>query len=280
MHDSPRYSDSSPHSTGVDGSADDARGSDVSTKQQEPAVVPQLVSIERRVLGALMEKQLTTPDQYPLTLNSLITACNQKSSRDPVSNYAQGEVARTLQQLQHAKFVSKEYGSRAEKYAQNFINALGLGKKHQSVLCVMMLRGPQTVSELLTRTQRMVEFAGKEDLEHTLDRLCQREVPFVVKLQPQPGQRGERFMHLFSGVPDNVASNSDSVASVQPSTSTQQTTETSHALSNDASSASKGSQANTDVSELLLHIELLQEQVDELKARCSALEDNTQRSDG
>lgn len=205
--------------------------------------VPQLVSIELRVLGALMEKQLTTPDQYPLTLNSLITACNQKSSREPVSSYTQGEIARVLQQLQHSKFVSKEYGSRAEKYSQGFIKQLELGKKHQALLCVMMLRGPQTVSELLTRTQRMVEFAGKDDLEHTLDRLCQREVPFAIKLDPQPGQRGERFMHLFNGVPDNIA------------------VETVNADSAD----------NTDTS--VSAIELLQEQVDELKARCTALEE-------
>lgn len=163
---------------------------------------PQLLTIELRILGALMEKQLTTPDQYPLTLNTLIAACNQKSSRDPVSNHTQGEIARALQQLQHNKLVQKEFGSRAEKFTQHFIKHLELGKKHQALLCVMMLRGPQTLSELNTRTQRMVEFAGKEDLEHTLDRLCNREVPYAICLSQQPGQRGERFSHLFSGTPD------------------------------------------------------------------------------
>ena len=180
---------------------------------------PQLVSMELRVLGALMEKQLTTPDQYPLTLNGLITACNQKSNREPVSNYSQGEIARTLQELQDKQFVNKEFGSRSDKFSQHFIKQLELGKKHQALLCVMMVRGPQTLSELNTRTQRMVDFNGKEDLEHTLDRLCNREVPYVVRLSQQPGQRGERFTHLFSGMPSHAtlsdadtSDTSDSVA--------------------------------------------------------------------
>ena len=175
--------------------------------------------MELRVLGALMEKQLTTPDQYPLTLNGIITACNQKSNREPVSNYSQGEIARTLQELQDKQFVNKEYGSRSDKFSQHFIKQLELGKKHQALLCVMMVRGPQTISELNTRTQRMVEFNGKEDLEHTLDRLCDREVPYVVRLSQQPGQRGDRFTHLFSGTPSHAtlsgadtSRNSDSVA--------------------------------------------------------------------
>jgi uncharacterized protein YceH (UPF0502 family) len=172
--------------------------SDLNTPLQQP---PQLVSTELRILGALMEKQLTTPDQYPLTLNSLIAACNQKSSRDPVSNHTQGEIARALQQLQHNRLVNKEFGSRAEKYSQQFIKHLELGRKHQALLCVMMLRGPQTLSELNTRTQRMVEFTDKDDLEHTLHRLCDREVPYAIRLSQQPGQRGERFTHLFSGRP-------------------------------------------------------------------------------
>lgn len=167
---------------------------------------PQLTGIELRVLGALMEKQLTTPDQYPLTVNGIITACNQKSNRDPVSNYSQGEIVRTLQELQSKRFVNKEHGSRAEKFSQHFIKQLELGKKHQAVLCVMMVRGPQTLSELNTRTQRMVDFTDKEDLEHTLDRLCNREIPYTIRLSQQPGQRGERFTHLFSGTPSQSRS--------------------------------------------------------------------------
>ena len=162
---------------------------------------PQLSVLELRVLGAIMEKQLTTPNAYPMTLNSIITACNQKSSREPISNHQQGEVKRTLLELQDKKFVSQEYGSRAEKYRQQLIKHLELGKKQQALLCVMMLRGPQTVSELDTRTQRMCHFADREDLEHCIERLCDRSTPYAIRLGQQPGQRGERIGHLFSGVP-------------------------------------------------------------------------------
>ena len=172
---------------------------------------PQLVGIELRVLGALMEKQLTTPDQYPLTVNGIMTACNQKSSREPISNYTTGDIIRTLKELQGTGFVNHEYGSRSEKFSQHFIKHLELGKKHQALLCVMMLRGSQTISELDTRTQRMVEFTDKEDLEHTLDRLCNREVAYVTRLSQQPGQRGERFTHLFSGVPSQSTPDSRDV---------------------------------------------------------------------
>lgn len=185
---------------------------------------PQLVNIELRILGSLMEKQLTTPDQYPLTVNGIIAACNQKSNRDPVSNYTQGDIVRGLQELQHKRLVNKEFGSRAEKFSQLFIKHLELGKKHQAVLCMIMLRGPQTLSELNTRTQRMVEFTSKEDLEHTLDRLCNREVPYAIRLSQQPGQREGRFTHLFSGTPGHAtSSHSISSASASPGQNTGET---------------------------------------------------------
>lgn len=162
---------------------------------------PQLSAIELRVLGVLMEKQLTTPDQYPLTLNSVITACNQKSSREPISNYNQGEVHRALQELDNKHFIRKERSSRSEKFSQQFMHHLELGRNQQALLCVMMLRGPQTVSELKTRTQRMHEFTDKDELEHCIDRLCNRDVPYAIRLGQQPGQRGERIAHLFCGTP-------------------------------------------------------------------------------
>lgn len=178
---------------------------------------PQLLAIELRVLGALMEKQLTTPDQYPLTLNSIITACNQKSSRDPVTSYHQGEVLRALNELEEKSFVRKEYGSRADKYTQHFIAQLKLDKKHQAVLCIMMLRGPQTLNELYTRTQRMEQFSDKEELNHCVDRLCERDVPYAMHLGT-PGQRGERVAHLFSGTPVFTSSAPSSPAAVRSTT--------------------------------------------------------------
>lgn len=188
----------------------DQESSDASDNSPKP---PQLLAIELRVLGVLMEKQLTTPDQYPLTLNSIITACNQKSSRDPVTNYNQGEVLRCLRELEDKHFVRKEYGSRTDKYTQQFMSRLELGKKQQAVLCIMMLRGPQTLSELSTRTQRMELFSDKEELNHCVDRLCERELPLAMHLGT-PGQRGERIAHLFSGKPVFTASAPSSSASV------------------------------------------------------------------
>lgn len=185
----------------VENNMEDSDGSDINVDASTPQA-PQLTAIELRVLGALMEKQLTTPDQYPLTVNSILSACNQKSSREPVSSYQQGEVVRTLQNLEDKRYVRREFGSRADKYSQQFMQQLELGKKQQSVLCVMMLRGPQTLSELNTRTQRMEQFGAKEELAHCIDRLCDRDLPFAIRLGHQPGQRGERFGHLFCGTPE------------------------------------------------------------------------------
>lgn len=235
--------------------------------------IPQLISAEARVLGALMEKQLTTPDQYPLTLNSLVSACNQKSSRDPVTRYTQGEVTRTLMELEHRKFVQKEFGSRADKYTQKIISQLALTKKHQALLCVMLLRGPQTLSELNTRTQRMYDFSDKNELQHTLDRLCDREVPFVVRLSQQPGQRGERFAHLFSCTPATAAETAPVKPSEQ-STSIASHSSTSHSSnSTSPSEASTRDETETPISEMNLHNEVnrLQAEVTSLQAETAEL---------
>lgn len=185
-----------------DGNISDSGDTNTKLSDNDQGNAPQLTTIELRVLGVLMEKQLTTPDQYPLTLNSVITACNQKSSREPISNYNQGEVHRALQELDNKHFIRKERSSRSEKFSQQFMHHLELGRNQQAILCVMMLRGPQTVSELNTRTQRMYEFADKDELEHCIDRLCNREVPYAIRLGHQPGQRGERISHLFCGTPN------------------------------------------------------------------------------
>lgn len=217
---------------------------------------PQLSAIELRILGALMEKQLTTPDAYPLTVNSIGTACNQKSSRDPISHYQPGDIKRTLQQLAEKKFILQEYGSRAEKYSQRFIKHLELGKKQQALLCVMMLRGPQTVSELDTRTQRMCEFTNREDLEYCIDRLCDREVPYAIRLGQQPGQRGERISHLFSGAPEVFAA-SRSI--------------TSEPVSGAVTSSTSGNTHNNTVALLEKEVAALQETVRTLETETSDL---------
>lgn len=166
---------------------------------------PMLTDIEARVLGALMEKQLTTPEAYPLTLNSLVTACNQKTSREPVMNLENGAVQHCVNRLRDRSLVEVEYGSRAERFKQRLSRALHQTKAEHAIFAVMMLRGPQTVSELYTRTQRMFEFESQQDVEDLLDKLLGRLKPLIQKMPRQPGMREDRYMHLLCGEPAQVA---------------------------------------------------------------------------
>lgn len=169
---------------------------------EEPAL---LNAVEARVLGSLMEKQLTTPDQYPLTLNSLLLACNQKTSREPISNYESGVVQRAVSELQDRNLVAVDYGSRAARYDQRLTRVLSVDKQTQAILTIMLLRGPQTVAEIITRTQRMAEFANPQTLEEKLQQLCAKTKPVVVHIPRQIGQREDRYMHLLCGKPDLAA---------------------------------------------------------------------------
>ena len=166
---------------------------------------PMLTAIEARILGVLMEKQLTTPDAYPLTLNSLVLACNQKTSREPISNYESGELQRCLGQMQDIKLIEVDYGTRAARYGQRLTRVLGVDKATQALLNVMLLRGPQTLAELLTRTQRMFEFANLQAVEEKMEQLCAKTTPVVVHVPRMLGQREDRYMHLLCGKPDLVA---------------------------------------------------------------------------
>src|SRR5690606_13505661 len=156
-----------------------------------------LTDLEARILGALMEKQLTTPDAYPLTVNSLLLACNQKTSREPITNLTQGEVQHCLSQMQDRKWVDVDYGSRAHRYDQRLTRVLGIDKSAQALLNILLLRGPQTVAELFTRSQRMFEFASAESVEEKLQSLCEKSAPIIVRIPRQPGQREDRYMHLL-----------------------------------------------------------------------------------
>ncbi len=166
---------------------------------------PMLTAIEARVLGALMEKQLTTPDAYPITLNSLILACNQKTSREPVTHYESGEVQRCASQLQDKNWISVDYSARAARYDQRLTRVLGLDKAAQAILNVMLLRGPQTLAELFTRTQRMFEFDGIEAVEEKLEHLCAKTTPHFIRIPRAVGQREDRYMHFLCGQPDLAA---------------------------------------------------------------------------
>src|ERR1700735_1067496 len=164
---------------------------------------------EARVIGCLIEKETTTPDQYPLSLNALTNACNQKTNRDPVLDLSEPEVQQSVESLMKKHMVidkSAGYGGRVTKYKQRFCNpefgSLKFTKQELGILCVMLLRGPQTPGELRSRTNRLCEFADAEEVESTLQALMQREDgPYVARLARAAGEREARYGHLFSGMP-------------------------------------------------------------------------------
>jgi uncharacterized protein len=165
----------------------------------EPLV---LNAAEVRVLGALVEKEITTPDYYPLTLNALVNACNQSSNRDPVVSFDETTVVRALDGLREKKLALVFYGaeSRVPKYAHKLTEAFTLSRPEIAVLCVLLLRGPQTVGELRGRTGRMHEFAALEEVETTLQALATKEAqPLAAKLPRQTGLKESRFAHLLGG---------------------------------------------------------------------------------
>ena len=160
---------------------------------------------ETRVLGVLFEKEQTTPDQCPLSLNALTNGCNQKSNREPVLSLTEADVQETLDSLQGMRLVTEVVvGSRVRKYRQRFGNTefseFRLSLKEQSILSVLFLRGPQTPGELRTRTNRLCEFSDVTEVEHALEELVRREGgACIAKLPREAGKRESRYIHLFSG---------------------------------------------------------------------------------
>jgi uncharacterized protein YceH (UPF0502 family) len=158
-----------------------------------------LDAVEVRVLGALMEKEATTPEYYPLSLNALVNACNQKTNRDPVTDYDDNTVADALASLREKHFaLTITGGSRVNKYQQRISETLNLGRRESAVLCVLFLRGPQTLGEIKDRSERMFAFADLAETEAVLDKLA----ALVKKLPRLPGQKEARYVHLLSGEPD------------------------------------------------------------------------------
>jgi len=162
-----------------------------------------LTEIEARVLGSLIEKDITTPDYYPLSLNALVNACNQKNNRDPVMTLDEASVRQALTTLQQKRMAGPAGGadSRVPKYEHRLQEVFNFDRREIAVVCVLLLRGAQTPGELRGRTERMYHFEGLEDVVSTLDRLAQRETPLVCILARQPGTKEYRYMHLFSGEP-------------------------------------------------------------------------------
>ena len=158
-----------------------------------------LTPVEVRVLGALIEKDLTTPEYYPLSLNALVNACNQKSSRDPVVAYDEGTVEDAVESLREkgfARVITSSAGSRVAKYGHRLSETMNLGRRELPVLCILMLRGFQTLGELRGRTERMYEFSDTDEVERVLHAMEK----FATKLPHLPGTKEARYAHLMSGL--------------------------------------------------------------------------------
>ncbi len=152
-----------------------------------------------------MEKQRTTPDQYPLTLNALVLACNQKTSRDPVMTLEVGEVGHVVNTLRDRSLVYASFAGRTERYDHKMASSFHLDRQEQAVLCTLMLRGPQTLGELRINTGRMAEFADLPAVVEVVRHLGEREAPLVTQLAHLPGKREDRFAHLLCGEPRQEA---------------------------------------------------------------------------
>jgi uncharacterized protein len=155
--------------------------------------------VEVRVLGSLLEKEITTPEYYPLSLNALVNACNQKSNRDPAVNFDDVTVERALLSLRDKGLLLSitAAGSRVQKYAHRISEKLNLGRPELAILCELMLRGPQTLGELRTRAERMHRFDDLDQVQSVIDRLPE----LIVKLDRRPGEKESRYAHLLSGAP-------------------------------------------------------------------------------
>jgi uncharacterized protein YceH (UPF0502 family) len=183
----------------------------------------ELTVLEARVIGCLIEKQITTPDQYPLSLNALVSACNQKSNRDPVMDLDEPTVQQTLDALSKKHLVVEKsgFGSRVPKYQHRFCNtefgSLKLDPQELAIVCELLVRGPQTPGELRTRASRMAPFGETPEVESALTRLAERpDGPFVVRLSREPNRRDSRWAHLFSGPVADPHAGREAVSNAEP----------------------------------------------------------------
>ena len=219
----------------------------------------EITPLEARVVGSLIEKEITTPDQYPLSLGALTHACNQKSNRDPVMQLTEVEVQNIVDGMMKKHLLSDRsgFGSRVTKYQHRFCNAgfgsLEFSAQELGILCVLLLRGPQTPGELRTHTNRLCEFSDVHETEAVLQRLMEPENgPFVDRLAREPGKRESRYAHLFSGESEVVA-NLECITNVQ-------------------STPRQDSEKRIEQLEAL--VKWMQEQLDTLETRVDVLEGN------
>lgn len=176
----------------------------------------ELTATEARVIGCLLEKQVTTPEQYPLSVNGVVTACNQKTNREPVMNLSESEVQDQLDNLVKRHFLRtvSGFGNRVTKYEQRFCNSefgnLKLSAGEVALITTLLLRGAQTPGELRSRASRIYEFSDMAEVESTLEKLATREDgPYVIRLAREPGKRESRYMHLFCGDVDEAIAAAD-----------------------------------------------------------------------
>ena len=211
-----------------------------------------LTNVEARVLGALVEKEVTTPDYYPLTLNALVNACNQRSNRDPVMDLDEDDVRQALHGLeeQHLAGRARSADGRVTKYEHWLGEAFNFGRAETALICVLLLRGPQTPGELRGRTERMHAFAEIDDVLSALQKLMEREPPLAALLSRQPGARESRYAHLLAGPVDST-----SVTAAPPVVET----------AGDASAQSERiSQLENSVLELQRQLSALRDRIDRL----------------
>lgn len=208
-----------------------------------------LTALQARVIGVLLEKEKTTPDQYPLSLNALTNGCNQKSNREPVMSLSESEAQNVIDELidLNLLMVDSATTGRVNKYKHRFCNTsfgnLQLTEQQKAIVCVLLVRGPQTPGELRTRTNRLAEFANVNEVEVALEQLQNlNNVALVKKLAREPGKRDSRYMHLFSGMPDTDSQQVETV--------------------NETVGKSEGEQVNLE-----LRVALLEQEVDLLKAK-------------
>ncbi|SMF00912.1 hypothetical protein SAMN02745866_00079 [Alteromonadaceae bacterium Bs31] len=215
---------------------------------------------ETRVLGVLIEKAITTPDQYPLSINGLTTGCNQKTNREPVTNFSEVEVQDLVDSLTKKNLVSEvRVGSRVAKYQHRFygsdFSAFKFNTREASVICTLFLRGPQTAGELRTRTNRLCEFEDVQHTEATLQSLVEYSGgPYVVKLEREPGRRENRYAHLFCGEAEGLDVADTEAAAPAPSSI--------------SSSSPEGEAASEQLEERIALLELI---VEDLQAQINAL---------
>lgn len=221
--------------------------------------------IQTRVLGSLIEKEITTPENYPLSLNALVNACNQKSSRDPVLELTEDEVRQALHALEDENLVSTLHDARVPKYEHRIRTVLNLRRDETAVLCLLMLRGPQTPGELRSRSERLYPFDDIAAVQATLDRLATRETasdsspnstgPLTAVLPRQPGSREARYTHLLSGDPAPASA----------------AARTSVPAADDSLATQRIAQLETRLAELSAAFQTLESRVNQLEAKTPAI---------